>query len=55
MVSLQSLEKTFFKIDDVVALHYFLMNIVMLIREKYEDEGYYCYCKNIEIAVVFLW
>ena len=44
MFSLVSLIKKFFKFDNVINFHFTLMNITMLIREKYEQGGYHCYC-----------
>ena len=42
---LSTLKKKFFKIEDVVEFDFFtLMNIVMLITEKHEEDSYYCYC-----------
>ena len=41
---LSALKKKFFKIEDVMEFHFTLTNIIMLITEKYEEGGYYCYC-----------
>ena len=42
--SLQTLKKKFFKFEDVVEFHYELMNIVMLVREKHQEGGWFCHC-----------
>ena len=44
MFSLYALKKKLFSFEDVVRFHFTLMNVVILIREKYEEVGYDCYC-----------
>ena len=51
--SLQSLKKKFFEFDDVEEFHYELMNIVMLVREKHEEGGFYCYCDKYRGCCLF--
>ena len=46
MFSLYALKKKLFSFEDVVKFHFTLMNIVTLIREKYEEGGYDCYCNT---------
>ena len=46
MVSLNGLKKKLFNFNDVVELHFTLMNIAMLVREKYEEGGYHCFCDS---------
>ena len=36
----------FFKFENVVEFHFTLMNIFMLMKEKYESYNYYCYCNK---------
>ena len=46
IMSLLSMKKSFFKFDNVNDYHFLLMNIVMLITEKYNEGDYYCYCNR---------
>ena len=46
--SLQSMKKFFFKFDNADEFHFELMNIVMLIRERYEGGDYNCYCDRYQ-------
>ena len=46
-------EKKFFKFDNVVEFHFALMNIVMLVREKYEEGGCYCFCDSYRECCCF--
>ena len=46
MFSLYALKKKLFSFEDVVKFHFTLMSIVMLIRGKYEEGGYDCYCNT---------
>ena len=47
------MEKNFFKFDNAVDFHFYFMNIVMLIRERYEEEGYDCYCDKYRNCCCF--
>ena len=46
MFSLHTLKNNLCSFEDVAELHFTLMNIVMLIRKKYEEGGYPCYCDS---------
>ena len=51
--NLHSLKKIFFKFDNVKEFHFELMNIVMLIREKYVEGDHYCYCDRYRKCCLF--
>ena len=44
LLALHSLKKKFFKFENVVEFDFTLMNIFMLMKEKYESYSCYCYC-----------
>ena len=44
LLALHSLKKKFFKFENVVEFDFTLMNIFMLMKEKYESYSYFCYC-----------
>ena len=46
MFSVYALKMKLFSFEDVVKFHVTLINIIMLIREKYEEGGYDCYCNT---------